>query len=626
MANSEDYLDGLLQSISDAKTTSSMMAEREEVKRQQRIAERTRIKSDDDFMSKTGINDFSPKPVKRTNLRKALTEADFLKDFEDELMYGDADDFIADFEREIDEEEQAYAEGREVENDSDTIVAELIGEELSDDAFEAAEDTFEAAEADSPYELESDNTEFDEIPIEDLGSGAVDSVISEPKKMESSGDADVDDILSMAMMALEGEEIEEVDNEESLSSEEFQRDEFEQLEDESIEESYEDDGLLLNDEGFDSDEEAFNIDSLGGFDGGLDLEEPSILDENDENVDLMSMLGDSEELGDIGDLLNADEAGLELDEARDEFEASAESQSGEPKEEGVEKPKGGIFAKIKAIFAGLFKDDEEEDDTVEVHENATFDDTSSENADILAEFEGEAPLDPKAAKAAAKEAKKKEKEEKKNQKEAENKEKAAAKAEKKKASDAAKKIKAEKKAASKVPDNSPKIPIKHIIVWLVLAASFVALILLFTKLIGYKTSINNAKSAYENGNYIEGYYALNGVEVKEQDVVLYNQIYLMAVQQQKLNSFNIFMQNHKYDLALDQLILAYGTYRDNSSDAASLGIGDAYDEFGAQISASLSENFHVSSDEAYVLYSMESRQDYTVAIMNILKGLGLSVE
>ena len=624
MANSEDYLDGLLQSISDAKTTSSMMAEREEVKRQQRIAERTRIKSDDDFMSKTGINDFSPKPVKRTNLRKALTEADFLKDFENELMYGDADDFIADFEREIDEEEQAYAEGREVENDSDTIVAELIGEELSDDAFEAAEDTFEAAEADSPYELESDNTEFDEIPIEDLGSGAVDSVISEPKKMESSGDADVDDILSMAMMALEGEE---VDNDgESLSSEEFQPDEFEQLEDESIEESYEDDGLLLNDEGFDSDEEALDIDSLGGFDGGLDLEEPSILDENDENVDLMSMLGDSEELGDIGDLLNADESGLELDEARDEFEASAESQSGEPKEEGVEKPKGGIFAKIKAIFAGLFKDDEEEDDTVEVHENATFDDTSSENADILAEFEGEAPLDPKAAKAAAKEAKKKEKEEKKNQKEAENKEKAAAKAEKKKASDAAKKIKAEKKAASKVPDNSPKIPIKHIIVWLVLAASFVALVLLFTKLIGYKTSINNAKSAYENGNYIEGYYALNGVEVKEQDVVLYNQIYLMAVQQQKLNSFNIFMQNHKYDLALDQLILAYGTYRDNSSDAAALGIGDAYDEFGAQISASLSENFHVSSDEAYVLYSMESRQDYTVAIMNILKGLGLSVE
>ena len=624
MANSEDYLDGLLQSISDAKTTSSMMAEREEVKRQQRIAERTRIKSDDDFMSKTGINDFSPKPVKRTNLRKALTEADFLKDFENELMYGDADDFIADFEREIDEEEQAYAEGREVENDSDTIVAELIGEELSDDAFEAAEDTFEAAEADSPYELESDNTEFDEIPIEDLGSGAVDSVISEPKKMESSGDADVDDILSMAMMALEGEEVD--NDEESLSSEEFQPDEFEQLEDESIEESYEDDGLLLNDEGFDSDEEALDIDSLGGFDGGLDLEEPSILDENDENVDLMSMLGDSEELGDIGDLLNADEAGLELDEARDEFEASAESQSGEPKEEGVEKPKGGFFAKIKAIFAGLFKDDEEEDDTVEVHENATFDDTSSENADILAEFEGEAPLDPKAAKAAAKEAKKKEKEEKKNQKEAENKEKAAAKAEKKKASDAAKKIKAEKKAASKVPDNSPKIPIKHIIVWLVLAASFVALVLLFTKLIGYKTSINNAKSAYENGNYIEGYYALNGVEVKEQDVVLYNQIYLMAVQQQKLNSFNIFMQNHKYDLALDQLIIAYGTYRDNSSDAAALGIGDAYDEFGAQISASLSENFHVSSDEAYVLYSMESRQDYTVAIMNILKGLGLSVE
>ena len=86
------------------------------------------------------------------------------------------------------------------------------------------------------------------------------------------------------------------------------------------------------------------------------------------------------------------------------------------------------------------------------------------------------------------------------------------------------------------------------------------------------------------------------------------------------------MQNHKYDLALDQLILAYGAYRDNSADAAALGIGDAYDEFGTEVATSLSEKFHVSSDEAYVLYSMESRQDYTVAIMNILKGLGLSVE
>ena len=65
--------------------------------------QRNRIKPDDDFMEASGIRRLSRNRPAMKNLRKALSEDDFLKMFEEELGedLDQSDDFIREFEDEI---------------------------------------------------------------------------------------------------------------------------------------------------------------------------------------------------------------------------------------------------------------------------------------------------------------------------------------------------------------------------------------------------------------------------------------------------------------------------------------------------------------------------------------------
>ena len=87
-------------------------------------------------------------------------------------------------------------------------------------------------------------------------------------------------------------------------------------------------------------------------------------------------------------------------------------------------------------------------------------------------------------------------------------EKAQAKKEKAEKKPQAKKAKAEKKAQKakkpkkpKEPDNTPPLPKKPVALIMVMAASFLALVLVGTNLFGYTLSFNNAKQAYELGDW-----------------------------------------------------------------------------------------------------------------------------
>ncbi len=92
-----------------------------------------------------------------------------------------------------------------------------------------------------------------------------------------------------------------------------------------------------------------------------DAEEPSLLDENDEDMDLMGLLSGDEDLDDIGALLQADGEDQPLEEAQETFEQLAEQTDpsadadpeGSPAEgDGapVKKGLGALIDKIKSIF------------------------------------------------------------------------------------------------------------------------------------------------------------------------------------------------------------------------------------------------------------------------------------
>ncbi len=107
MANAEDYLDDLLSSVSGVRQEVSQAYNQTQQQRQRQFEVRNRILADEDFMEASGLNSYEPIVTKHTNLRKALSEDDFLRSFEEELDSEDADDFLREFEREFDMEMSA---------------------------------------------------------------------------------------------------------------------------------------------------------------------------------------------------------------------------------------------------------------------------------------------------------------------------------------------------------------------------------------------------------------------------------------------------------------------------------------------------------------------------------------
>ncbi len=725
MANTEDYLDGLLNSITEAKNGVRDAADRERKARESEIRQRNRIGSDDDFMAKTGLNGYTPRKSSYKNLKEAFSESDFLREFESELDSGEADSFLEEFEREL-----AEADGRD---DSGFSIDEPERDSFSDDGAFTDDDL-----GDMSFLDDDDDISDEDLFMEDDDMDSVIDKIREKKKGKKKTADNTGDFINETPISGEIREAEKVKSD--IDSDDLSMDDLEklalavgdevgtefgsapvekipdagetlqvpedlgpQLEDigeislsEPEPELQPDDSLSLSEQealpeesvgsiddlldiaaekmSDESSEDsiASDIEGLGGLSDtiekpaedflqpefkpdALDLEDTDNLNQEDiermlngedldkaapeaapmEEADLMSLL--SEDEADIADLLNADENGLELEEARDAFEASADGISLDALEDELEsedekkKKKGGFFgnliAKIKGFFAGG-DDDEEDDGVVDIVENAPPEDLSDENAAILANFEDEAGAN-KGGNKSKKEKKEEDKAAKKAEKEAKKKEAAAEKEKKNKEKAEAKKRKAEekaRKAAAKPKDNSPKVNMKNFIPFVLLAASLIVLVLIAMKVTFFKSSMSAAQRAYANGDFITAYSKIGNIEVKkEEDIEFQKKTHLLAELQKKYQSYQILVRIGENDMALDELVNGYGRYLFNREEAKSLGISEQYEAIAKLITDQLMDEYGIGPERAEELYKMTDRTEYTMELIDILESHGLEV-
>ncbi len=673
MANSEDYLDGLLDSINQAKKQNENALASEQEERKEQIRRRTQVSAGDDFMESNGLNAYVYDKSSRENLHKYFSESDFLNEFEEELSSMDedeADAYLKEFEEEMSPEDEAIAE--ELLEDPAADILDTINDKVKEAKLEA-EDNLSGVSDILSEEQGQENFDLDlSIPMEDsmeeeLPEEPAEEAIEEPvaelteepasELVEEPADISLDMPAEETERTLPDEpasiDVASESNEESVDSKEL----FESLGDleeeaipdvmeiaegeeiPEIPEISEGEDLPAGDTepvGEDFLQPEFEVDTLDIEDAAAELKDASVqevplMDESGDDVDLMDVLGGGDaDLMDIGDLLNADENLEELDESRDAFENAAEGlaaegtnlESGAAGEEGK---KGGIFGKILGIFSGLFggkksEGEQEDDGTVQIGDTSpTMEELSEEDENILSDFtddqtpaEGEEVVDKKALK----EAKKKEKEEAKKLK---AEEKAAKKAQK-----AAEK--AEKKANKppKEPDNSPVIPIKKLIPFLVLGISFVILVILGGNTIYHARRISEAKSLYETGSYAAAYSVLERIDdLDEEETELYEKARILAKLELKIRQYNLAMVHERYEEALDALIQGTYTYVRNQDAAAELKISDAFNALGAQIEKSMMDEFGVSESAAMDMYAIHKRPDYTRAVREVLKSVNL---
>ncbi|MCR4998549.1 MAG: hypothetical protein K6A05_01770 [Lachnospiraceae bacterium] len=596
MANSEDYLDGLLDSITQAKNDVSNADRRERRSRQERQARRTRVSADDDFMEANGLNDYVPRSSGHSSLQSILDEADFLREFEEELDNGEADAFLAEFENELRNESANSVDNFDIDDNASRDSGNVIvNDELP---LEFVEETpVEEPIAETPVDLDL-SVEDIEVPTD---------VEPEDNLMQS-----IEDIVSEAKSSAEADKPKPTGSSigEDFLQPEFEPDELD-LSDASKESGSGVPEITLVDPN--GSEEEMDLSSL--FGESTDAQEVQLMDESGEGIDLSEMMSGDDSLSEIGDLLSADASGEELDEARDAFEASAEAAeegvdlsdaSFEGEEEGK---KPGLLAKILGIFKKKKKseDDEALDELLDISEqNPTPEELAAESDDLLASFSDEL-TEPEEEAPKEKKKKEKKKKEKKPKKEK-----------------PPKPPKEKKPKKPKEPDNSPKIPLKVIIVFLLLAISIIVFVFVAQKTFAVKEQFGRAQSYFDTGDYIAAYSCVSGVETKDEARQLFiEKTKLLAMLQMKNREYEVAMSKKDYGMALDSLIIGVIQYTEKGESADTLGVKLQYDTLGSKMIDQLNAQFAISPEEARDIFYVGDRQDYTLKIYDILEEKGL---
>ena len=533
MANTEDYLDSLLNSINNTNMSGKKS--------------KSYSGSDPYDNASEAFRKFErEQEYKREQRKKREEEQRFLQEFEGELEQEDVDDFLRQFELELAEEEEN--EANESVNTQSSVdenagnIADMVSNAVENSTAGSSATSEQTVSGDTQAAAQVDNAEFFEN-LEEIVSDASanDTDQGTPQGTSKQGE--------MSGVSDEG------------AAQEAQSSEPEYVEEEPI--------------------------------GELDSA----------NADLLELLNGVEgdaDLSEIGDLLNADSNDITLQEtgaAYDEGVKAASSGSvatgtKEKANDEKKKPKKkkGFFAKLAAT---LFGEEEESTDVehVEVPESQDLENISDENLQILKELEAAEQA------GAAKEPK-----EKKPRKKRE------------------KKVKEPK---PEEPDNTPPLPKKPVILIFLMAFSILALVLLMMKLSGKNSYIDTAKQAMDNGEYVEAYEQLSGLNLKGNDQKLYKEVSTMAAVQEQYQAYLTLMGADKYDLALDALVRGIGRYDKGLDNAKKYGREGEMNHLKDQLEEALDQQFGMSTDDARKLYKIKDREEYSKEIQKIIQKMNL---
>ncbi len=337
--------------------------------------------------------------------------------------------------------------------------------------------------------------------------------------------------------------------------------------------------------------------------------------------DLINLLAGTDNLADIGELLSKSDSDIPVGE-EDAFAAFAESEMAGPAESAVtgnsdskEKKKQGFFDKFKEMIFG--KDEEDvpapEPVNISVGEAPGVEFLSDENDEILKAF---AEVD--RAEAAEKETEKGKKKGKKDKKKEPKAKKPA-------------KPKAPKKEKVKKPkevDNTPPLPKIPVVLVCVLMVSIFVLVFFGSEIIGYSMAVSSAKKLYKEGFYSQAAKELNGLEIKDEDMMLHGKIATLAAVHSEKVAYKTFKNNGYEAEALDCLISAAGRVEVNVDNTLTFDCEGEMTILKEGIIADLKEDYQMTYEEALELYELteRDRDAYTIALREVMDRLGIEWE
>lgn len=210
-------------------------------------------------------------------------------------------------------------------------------------------------------------------------------------------------------------------------------------------------------------------------------------------------------------------------------------------------------------------------------------------------------------KAEAKEAKKAQAEEKKKQAAAkkEEKKKQAKQAKDKKPKKEKKPKKVKVKELPK-PGDILKIKPKSIILFILLIAGIIMLIQVFGYSINYNSKVNAAKDYFINGEYEKAYNSLSGMNLSGNEETIYNQSKVVMYVQRQYESYLNYRKMNMNTEAINALIKGVDRYQTYRAEGKELGVDDKMKESYDKIINALKDTYKISETEAISLADMSN--------------------
>lgn len=203
-----------------------------------------------------------------------------------------------------------------------------------------------------------------------------------------------------------------------------------------------------------------------------------------------------------------------------------------------------------------------------------------------------------------KEQKKKEKAEKKAQKEKAKKEKKAQKEKEKKA----KPKKVKKPKPPRMPEEKIRVSPVGLLFVLTIVVVVVFGIYFGSQYFTYTSNVKSASTYYIDGKYEKAYDALAGVNIKDADAGLYNQVINIMRVKKHINDFDAFIFAGKYASALEALFRGIESYDESIMDANELGTTEILNSVLSDIDSNLRSYYNISVDEAREILQKTSRE------------------
>jgi hypothetical protein len=141
--------------------------------------------------------------------------------------------------------------------------------------------------------------------------------------------------------------------------------------------------------------------------------------------------------------------------------------------------------------------------------------------------------------------------------------------------------------------------------------------------VGHATFISAAERDFDKGDYVSSYRELSGVELADSEVELYERSKVLAGVQTELDAYYSLMDVRKFELALDSLVRALGRSDLHMDDAEEWDVTVQMNTLVSEIEKQLTDQFNVTPEQARELYAIDDREEYSLALDQVLKDLGL---